>query len=652
MASNHIGYFFDLLGLDPESFRVFYDFEDAINGFVPSVEPAQSIYSGVGDFQVLNQSGLLSGDSNISVQNVGLEFMGEGTHIFSYQRSGNLGSGLLFDSLQTGVLNSGYQIGLTDANKLFFKYIGANGPQVLSSNIILGDKNAISANLGVNNLVFNYFDFNRKAFETETFGINSNQLLFSDQWNVKGVENTLLNNYLYFSSNIPQNNLRRLFSGLYSEPVEIPPTSGQQIWFEQIGYEEPNVYPFPDSFAIGFSGFDGEFFQLLNGAFGDPVYWGEIDNAFLVSGGDFSGVNNLPSGVYGIVYTGNTGDFSGDYFPFYFGQLSQVNLFSGGVSQPFEGKISGAFVLFDPNISNCPTQPVLTVDSQPFSGQSFTLQPIVVEITGEFQITPGFTGLLINSGEVDSYGMSRLSYLWDDSGDDNTEILLFTGGQSTPYLRKRALFDLVKGEFSADSVRSSGNSNLFLNGLFQLESGFNLVGGPFNQTKEKIADYFTDSQFFNTNLFATPGDFALYDSDQQQNRIVLESFYSGPNLVSGDSYNLNNKQAFLNGQKLISGVDFTYNGTNFSGSPQIREILGYIYFTNKYTGQFNHTGFNSYNYLLDDLTFARNSSIFYLNGVRINNDLFVEHGRFDRISGDFPYSDSRISLLTSNDLTL
>jgi hypothetical protein len=251
--------------------------------------------------------------------------------------------------------------------------------------------------------------------------------------------------------------------------------------------------------------------------------------------------------------------------------------------------------------------------------------------------------------------MSQVSYLWsrgdDQIGQDSTEILTFTGGIQTQTLRKNAVFDLVKGEFSAGGFYPSGNSNFFLNGLFQLESGYTTGGNVFEPTQTKIADYFTDGQYFNTNQFAQSDDFSVYDFAQQQNRVVIPSVYSGQTLISGNTYNFSNKSVFLNGQRLISGSDYTLSGLNFIGNSGITGVDGFLYLVNNYTGQYQYTG--GYNYTgLSLPKFSRGSSIYYLNGVRINPSLRIEHSRYDKIAGEYIFDDTSESLLTSSSSVL
>ena len=645
MAENSLGYFYDFLGLS--DLKIHYDFSALSGSAVPSVSPALSVHSGVpSSVSLLSGSGLLNQSSSIKISNIDPSFNTFGTHIFNYERTGALGSGLLFSSLRTGILNSGYQIGLTDSNLLFFQYIGANGPVVVNSDIILGDKNAIAVLVGNNSVSFNYYNFNTKAFESDTRTISSNELLFSDQWEIRGVGNTL-GNYLYFNKNIPTNNLTRFFSGFYSSPTGFPATSGSFLYSEISAYT-PTVGSFNEgNFTFAFSGFDSEFFALNAGQFGDPVFWGEINNAFLVSGSNFSGIQNIPSGSYAALTTGTTGNFTGDYFPFYFGDITNVQVYSGGANYPYSGQISGYFVVFETNQAQCAVNPVFnTTTNEPIISISGPIA-IPVQRTGFYEITPAFSGNVTNSGVLSSYGMSRVTYLWQ-TGSDGIEQIVFTGGISTPTNKRTAVFDLVKGEFASNGFYPSGNSNWFLNGVYQTESGYTVGGNVFNPILTKIADYFSEDQYFNTNGFALSQDLSVYDYEQQQNRIILPANYASGVLVSGSSFNLSGKTPYLNGQRLISGEDFTYSGTTFRALGALTGVGGNLVFVNNYTGEYRMTG--SYNYTGSNLPkFSRGSSLFYLNGVRLNESLKVEHSRFDKISGNYVYDDTSVPILTSSD---
>lgn len=135
-------YYFDLLGLDRDSLRVHYRFDENSGILIPNDAPSFPQLSGelssVGDFYSKAGSGFFTGQS-ITVQNAtGLpsEFW---SHIFVFERTG-AGRHVLFDSLMSGDITSGYVLGVNDGNKLYFDSYDQNGPVSKTSSVVLGKR--------------------------------------------------------------------------------------------------------------------------------------------------------------------------------------------------------------------------------------------------------------------------------------------------------------------------------------------------------------------------------------------------------------------------------------------------------------------------------------------------------------------------------
>ncbi len=565
MSATGINYFLDYLGLDTTNLAVFYTFTGVASNNLPSVSYGKAAYSGqisgsVFDFTGVPNSGHFVSGNYVKISNVtATGLSGDATLMLVYEKP-TTGGGVIFSSLTGTTFSSGYILGINDANRLYFEYRDNEGPVVVTSNKIYGQKNAVGVNISLNSVSFNYYDVNLKKLESENFTINSNYLLFSDQWYLgRTFSNYLsplpftgyLDHFIYFNQTVSRNNMERLFSGIFSLPTTIPAVSGAVVTTGITSYQ------------LTFTGQTG-----IN-SFSDT----------------FSGFSSL-----------NTGYDCGTYPVFSTGALS--------------GYLSSGYAV----------------------------SPVTGLITGYNLITPATTGLVINSGYLSGFGMDFVSYMWDRSGtpQDATEIVVLTGVYNTSWLKQSSTYDNVVQEFATNSLYQSGNLNVSLNGVYQVESGFISGGQYYNFAVSGLADfYILGDQFLYTNFFVSGVDVEFFDSAQQQNRGILLSTYDvsrALNSVGVSPGVFLGKDVFLNGQKLLSGVDYQVSGTTvFSGSTGITGITGHLTFVNKYTGWNLTTG--TYDRYTTGSKFSRNTSVYYLNGIRIDPSIYVEHSIVDLISG-------------------
>jgi hypothetical protein len=161
-----INYFINEVGVS-DLVRFFYTFESG-QTHVPSISGGIPLYSGLingdtGVFWSKPGSGLFSGTYlTVTETGLGSEYF---TNLFSFELV-NTGKQLLISTLENG---SGYEIGLNDAQKLYFRG-QSNGANVYAtSNINLSSKNLISIGYLTNNVELGYYNFNSKSFETESF---------------------------------------------------------------------------------------------------------------------------------------------------------------------------------------------------------------------------------------------------------------------------------------------------------------------------------------------------------------------------------------------------------------------------------------------------------------------------------------------------
>lgn len=278
--------------------------------------------------------------------------------------------------------------------------------------------------------------------------------------------------------------------------------------------------------------------------------------------------------------------------------------------------------------------------------------PVYGEITGYFEISPEVTGAVINTGLLREMGYDSVTYTWRDIGASSREIYNYTGIETTSYLNKFGNYDFVKGDFSTDSFYQSGNCNVFLNGVFQVESGYVVTGQFFNSGKSGIADFFINNQYIDIKDQIFSSDTLIYDNNNQQNRVIKNNvvdggFFTVVTIPSGYS------ELYWNGQKLIREVDY-YNfglapsgSVNYAVSSEIRPLLiDETFVATKINTNFQrNTGSNS---IYGINKFLPDTTNFYLNGIRHPKEHFIEHSWLSPLSGQYIFAEN-MDLINDNE---
>lgn len=288
-------YYYDLLGLDRDSLRVHYRFDENLGTHIPNDAPNFPQLSGslssVGDFYSVNGSGFFTGQK-ITVQNAtGLpsDFW---SHIFIFEKTG-AGANVLFDSLVSNDITSGYAIGINDGNKLYFDSYDQNGPVCKTSSIILGKKNLVAVVRANNLLTFYCFDFNNDTILSDSFSINGDYMPPAAKGIIGGTENPpkylqngiyqgYIDEYVFIQEGITPSTFRYLVSGLCSEYAIISGDVLALTGIEVTGY------------ATGVTGVTGVtgYINQVTGSGIDPfgtgnyeLYWGTVaQTGYLATG--------------------------------------------------------------------------------------------------------------------------------------------------------------------------------------------------------------------------------------------------------------------------------------------------------------------------------------------------------------------------------
>ncbi len=498
-----INYFINQVGIN-DLLRVFYTFESG-NDHVPSVSGGNPIYSGLinGDTGVFWQkpgSGLFSGTFlTINETGLGGEYF---TNLFSFEAV-KTGKQLLVSTLENG---SGYEVGLNDAHRLYFRTKNNGVDNYSVSNINISSKNLVSFGYLTNYLEIGYYNFNSKLFETESFNQDFGQVRNDSKFVIGSGFEGYMDYFLNFNLLINSDSLNEIASGWCFIPT------GFSYETEEVCSNGVTGFGPVLSFQTGFISYSGEILES------DGI-------------GDFTGA--FPIRATGYRATGIIG--SG----YELGILTE---------------------------QQCVT----------YTGSSSVLYDI-------------FTGY------ASSYGMDKAlitNYL-------SSQDLIKIEKEYVPFkdfYNKR--LTLIDSGFYFETPLNSG-TNLYLNGVGAISSGFNFTG-----------EFVISNQF----LF---GDEAIFDQKSGDKKYYTTGFNSL-------AFNYSGQQLFLNGQNLISGDGFIYNGA-ITLTGQMTGISGVVFefpvVLSYETGQ---------NYLWTGQKFSRNGSIVFLNGIRqeINED-YSEGSKYD-----------------------
>lgn len=616
MSAEGINFFYTGLGLDTGVFGIFYDFNSGVNGELPSIPLASAKHSGIIQGDVDNFFGI-EGTGDFSYGYVEISepadiFSSNCAFIFTQEKIDH-SQGVLFSNFQGEAIKSGFLIGINDANKLYFEHFTNNGPRVFTSLVTYSDKNAFAVSLSSNTLSFNYYNANSLDFETETFSIDSNYILQSNNWYLgtglnRESYNGYMDHFIYLQEGIPESDLLRLFSGLYTyidtEPIVIPGHEPQIT-----GYSAGGIVPVT----------------------------GVVDIYWAVTGAHVEEFDKTVKSVNLI--TGNV--FSGEFYLEYVDDVPAYCPLSA--SYPVYKKV----IALDDGTGIVDVEFVDQQQSISITGFNLYEQ---INITGIKGYTDESLPLysesgdptlidqevfVIDTGYLNSFGMSSVTYLWNRNTGDLNEVHYHTGTFEINDINKNTNFDASTLEFKSFKTFDSYDPeqiNLFLNGVLQVPSGFITTGDFYNLGIDLEQDYLISGNFLIFNTFANEEDNVIIDVDPNINKIYT------PN-VNGSAYDIEGKLEisihdywfFINGQKLMSGIDYTGIDDYFAPIQQIIDTNGSVYAIGKYQNTQENSGI-FYDYY--DKKFLRGTSVYYLNGVRLGKEKYIEHSsKADLITG-------------------
>jgi len=661
--------------------KIFYDFNDYSGSYINNVGNSDTQHSG----EIMNYNSDFSGQASgsgffnnqyISIQNSSDITSEAATIIFSQRKTG-VSNGVIFSHLDPNG-PSGWEIGINQANKLYYKNYVNGSPNYETLDSYMSDQNicAISVSqFGVGGIFrLNYenklkqgreYDFIQSSdpkskikyydFDYKNFNLPAHSISNGSNWNIGSGEflyKGYIDNLLYFDRKLNNDQLRRLSYAIYSDFSITPETSGIRSG-TITGYQVT---------ASGVSG--------------------EVGKPFIVTG---TGYN---SGYYtytsGVPLTGTVGISGYVYVP-----KTGIDTVSGTnqVAQNIYKKVHNLSNIFE--IDGSVTSTGLSNyyssgDYWEFSGSSGTFKgesaagssDTIFGITGFETVTltgykSGYgntlvttgsnTGLLYNvftksgirspnkyykiSEETITYSNDLNPEYYANSisliGENNENYLYdlvydafeYEDLNETPELRKhpayKKLFPKITGSVDPHYL------NFTINGVSQFTGAITFSKNQFNFPIYNVNTGFNiikNEMFTNTILEAN--DILIYDTIHSGNRnsfhvTGLSQYASRP----FTSFNFENSDVFLNGVKLYSGLDYIDNG-GFYPINNSTGTLG-LYFTYpKYSGSYSFTGYGNTGINIDHDAINPDSYTIFYNGVRQPKDRIIPHARYsDLIEG-------------------
>lgn len=526
-------FYYNLLGLDLNDLLLDFQFpsgNSVISNGAPNFPQFSGALSSVGNFYNNSGYGNFTGQS-LTIQN----WSGTSSyysHVFITNRSG-IGEGILFDSLTTGSVYSGFSLGFNAANQLYVQSYDQNGPFCYCAKMILGKQNLCAVVFSNNTINFYSYDFNNSSFLTDGKAINGQYFLQSSKAVIGNtgisapsfIEKTpfsgLIQEYIIIQEALTPSSLRYLCSGLAS-------TYNYNSGIVS-GFYSNEITGFTNGIT-GTTGITG-YANIVTGTILDPFGTGNFINLYTTSGitGYFvSGLNITP--LTGLVESFLTGD-----------PTSGISLNPSFISGFYLDEITFLEKIGPNDISVANLYPMaqggqlnLEANYNLVNGQFqlnnvYTEPQIEIYLNGISQVNSGYavTGNFYNNQIIISGDYILSGFYLDSTGfygpTDELIYDLFSGQK-----QRIAITNAVSGHSESLSLSGSNlvffNGQLLISGLNYSVSGGNFIwatnvysgaSGALNTYSIPNADYYT-GQFLNITGKIFRGNSQIYYNGQRQ----------------------------------------------------------------------------------------------------------------------------------------
>lgn len=660
--------------------QVLYDFESYSGDAILSVEEGNSKYSG----EVINFNSDFSGQSEgsgffdgqyISIENANDITSEDITVIFSQRKTG-ASNGTIFSNLdQSGP--SGWEVGINQANKLYFKNFVDGSPSYQTLDCYMSDQNLCAVSVSSDGIVellrLNFankeetpFSYNfltdsqdpetvNYDFDRESLNIPSHSISNGSNWNIGSGEflyHGFMDYFLMFDSFLSRDQISSISKSMYSSGEFIPSVSGQ-LSGEITGYtvsssgvsgkvgsslfvsgeqQQSGFYTYESGVALtGTVGLSGEIYIPYTGIeeiegtnqIGQTIYK-RVRNlafAFSVSGSPESTV--LPdfesSGSYWY-FSGSSGEYDGQTGS---GPVGNIFGITGFDIQELTGYITG----FQKKLYG----------SSEVSGtayEEFEYSPLYGPVEN-YLISGGYISRSQNANP--EYYPNAISYVGDLSSGDFYEVIYDTSESIS--VNNKAIFSVDNkynvSVFNMEDIEPAQTINFGMNGVayfsgdatfskneynfptINIESGFYISGG---KMYPKITGNNEDSAFYDVT---NSGDKEVFNISS------LSQYSSAP----FTSIPIDQKQIFFNGIKIYSGINYIDDG-GFFPSGHVTGSTGIYFSIPDYSGAVNVTGSGVDIITINHDEITPKGFLSFINGVRQENSSLIPHSKeSDLLSG-------------------
>ena len=653
----------------------------------------KSVFSGLYTGLIINDNSFFSNQGNVidfdgtdsvQVQNsTGLrnDFF---TVYCAYEKTGS-GQAVLFSTLDTAGSNiySGFNFGITNFNNYYYEYYdNTYGPRTHITNAKANTAGIVSVNKNLNNVNINTYDPRTETFLYESFPIQTDtnnfshltigsgkilpffsgknyigkidQFIFLQESLSSSYLNDLADGFIYdINKTITLSTFEELYSysGLINDLTGAIFDSSSGVSFTCL-----NNYSFYDNLGIingtisgniigsnhtasgFFTGYTSQTFNYTNTVsrfFSNIIITGSVTGYVLqISGTGLTGTVNINAGEIinicgsGIPFTfvsGLTGVLSGyaitgiDYFTGLETGIETITNadftelinfpFSGIVSRSFASSVVTGNYIYNFTIENNGNYITKTEDIT-FTNQYIT--GAFISKTSNLTINENID-FIKNTGYLNSIGINEIIYNKILDNQDIIEIYAFEFNSNySPILNEPAEFNIGNSRFRI--LENENISNVSNNGVYNIN--YNDYANIFDYKIDDIAN--------------VSGNYDSIDNillDFNKTGFLFYSYTGGDIILTGKKDFL-----YLNGQKLISGINYIQSGansytnignTNVSTTGNItayNSVLNYVLLTG-----------NVYSYTLPRL-YPKNTFSIYINGVKQDRIDFIEKSKFDLIN--------------------
>lgn len=662
--------------------KVYYNFDSYNGAYINSIESGDSAYSG----QVINYNSNFTGSQSgsgffdgqyIEIQNSESITSESATIIFSQKKTGS-SNGIIFSHLDPSG-PSGWEIGINEANKYYFKHFIDGSPAYYFLDCYMADQNMCAVCVGENGeFTLHKLDYHQKPKEgitdiflsdeekklrpqyyktdNQSFSVEPHTISNGSSWKIGSGEflyQGYMDQFLYFDNMLAPEKIREFMNAIYCDITYIDPVSGQ-VSGEITGYSQT---PSGVTGTLGYT-YSGNSQKSLSGYYtydSGVAHTGTVG----ISGTVYipytgieavSGTNQIGQTLYRKVVnlsysfdaTGNSesstlSDYesSGEYWHFSGNSGSYKGYSAIGPTNTIFG-ITGFEVV---TVTGYKT-------GANFSG--FTAQENTGIIYNEYISTPLYApnvDYLISGGYFSGdrsqpsplYFSNEISLLSPCEPGYLYEIIYDIFDSENINFKNNPEYDPKYKTYTAyvEKKTSLENMQVAINGVSQMTGQISYSKNEFNLPVFRV----------NTGFYMESGKIFTLDNLEEKDMMVYDATYSGQkqSITINNTYDyqsapftdfeFSEKQIFFNGVKIYSGIDYIDNG-GFYPTGNVTGSTGIYFNYPQYRDGVSFTGIGDQPITIQHEGIMPKGYVVFANGIRQDPSNVIEHAKeSDLISG-------------------